>query len=67
MEAMTLRLNKRFATSLEDNSRFPSDLLAFRNHLVDIHTFPYAKGALVAVNFIRFAPVVLGVISYFIK
>ena len=67
MEAMTLKLNKRFTSSLKDDSPFPSDLLAFRNHVVDIHTFPYASGALVAVNFIRFAPVALGVISYFVK
>lgn len=64
IEAMTARLNQQFAASLQQGSQFPNDMLAFRNHLIDIHTFPYARGALVAVNVIRFAPVGLAVISY---
>lgn len=67
IEDMTARLNKQFASSLQQGDKFPSDLLAFRNHLVDLHTFPYARGALIAVNVLRFAPVALAVISYFTK
>lgn len=65
IEAMTVRLNQQFASSLKQGGQFPSDILAFRNHLVDIHTFPYATGALVAVNIIQFTPAALAVISYF--
>jgi hypothetical protein len=68
IEAMTSRLSQQFAASLSrDNERFPNDLLAFRNQLIEVHTFPYAAGALAAVNMIRFAPVAIAVVSYFVS
>jgi hypothetical protein len=68
IEAMTARLNQQFTASLsQENERFPNDLLAFRNQLIETHTFPYAASALAAVNVIRFAPVAIAVISYFVS
>jgi hypothetical protein len=64
---MATRLNQQFTSSLQKGVRFPSDLLALRNHLVGIHTYPYATGALAAVNAIRFAPAALAVIAYFTR
>ena len=64
IEALASRLNGRFAASLQGEA-FPNDLLSFRNHLMGVHTFPYATGALVAVNVIRFAPAVLALVAYF--
>lgn len=66
IEVMTTKLNQLFTASLrQENERFPNDLLAFRNQLIDVHTFPYAAGALAAVNVLRFAPAAIAVISYF--
>ncbi|HKR02258.1 MAG TPA: hypothetical protein VJT09_16390 [Pyrinomonadaceae bacterium] len=65
IEEMTVRLNQQFVSSLQKGGRFPSDLLAFRNYLVEVHTYPYATGALVTVNVIRFAPAALALINYF--
>ena len=64
IQAVTERLNQRFASSLEPGGQFSDDLLAFRNHLMGIHTYPYTAGALVGVNLIRFAPAALAVINY---
>jgi hypothetical protein len=64
IEAVAAKLNEQVATSLRGGT-FPHDLLVFRNHLIGIHTFPYTAKALVAVNFIRFAPAVLAIFSYF--
>ena len=55
---MTDQLDTKFATSMK-GGKFPGELLALRNHLLDIHTFPYATGASIAVNIIRFAPAAL--------
>jgi hypothetical protein len=63
IEEVVARLNECLAPSLQ-GQKFPNDLLAFRNHLIGIHTFPYAPGALLAVNVIRFAPALLAVISF---
>jgi len=62
IDAVTARLNDQLVPTLH-GERFPNELLAFRNHLIGIHTFPYAGGALVAVNVIRFAPAALAVIG----
>jgi hypothetical protein len=64
IQAVTERLNQQFASSLQPGGKFPNDLLAFRNHLMSVHTFPYTKGALVGVNIIRFAPAALAVLSF---
>ncbi len=42
---------------------FPNDLLSYRNHVMGLHTFPYARGTLAAVNMLRFAPIVVAVAS----
>ncbi|MDQ3820399.1 MAG: hypothetical protein M3362_22335 [Acidobacteriota bacterium] len=67
LEATTIRLNQQFASSLQQGSKFPSDLLEFRNYLVKIHTFPYVTNALVAVNVIQFTPAAIALMSYFIR
>jgi len=67
LEAMAERLNRQFDSSLGKGTRLPSDLLTFRNHLADVYTYPYATGALTAVNVIRFAPAALAVITYVAK
>ena len=66
IEAATAKLNAQFASSLQ-GQHFREDLLALRNHLMGIRTFPYAAGALIAVNVIRFAPAALGIIGYIKK
>lgn len=58
-------LNQQTALSLTPNGSFPTDLLTLRNHLVDLHTFPYVSGAEIAVNVLRFAPAILAIIGYF--
>ena len=63
IEIITAQLNRQFALSL-DGQHFPDDLLAFRNHLLGVRTFPYTAEALVAVNVIRFAPVAVAVVGY---
>jgi hypothetical protein len=65
VEAMTIQLHARVADSLAGNSAFPSDLLAVRDRLLGVHTFPYAAETLVVVNALRFAPAALAVLSYF--
>lgn len=65
VEAMAIQLQARVADSLARERPFPSDLLAIRDRLLGVHTFPYAGEALVAVNALRFAPGALAIISYF--
>jgi len=62
--AVGVQLNQQLSTSLQPGGKFANDLLAFRSHLGSMHTFPYGPSALVAVNVIRVAPVVLGVLNY---
>jgi hypothetical protein len=64
IEEVAAKLNQQMGQALRGD-RFRNDLLAFRNHLIGIHTFPYAPKALMAVNVIRFAPAVLGILSFF--
>lgn len=63
IEAVTAKLNAQFASSVQ-GEHFREDQLAFRNHLMGIRTFPYAAGALIAVNVIRFAPAALAIVGY---
>jgi len=44
--------------SLFTERRFSADLIHARNHLLGLHTYPYAKPVLAIVNFIRFASVI---------
>jgi hypothetical protein len=39
---------------------FPQDLLAVRNHIAQIRSFPYARGARFLVNFLRLSPAAAG-------
>jgi|GEM_PF-6781779 len=64
IEVLTAKLNYQFALSLA-GEHFPDDLLAFRNHLLGVRTFPYTGEALIAVNVLRFTPVALAVVGYF--
>lgn len=64
IDAVTAQLNNQFALSLR-GEHFPDDLLAFRNHLLGIRTFPYTGEALVAINVMRLAPVALAFVGYF--
>ena len=63
IDIVIARLNDQFSSSLGGNA-FPQDLLAFRNHLMGIHTFPYASSALIAVNIIRFAPAAIASVTF---
>lgn len=64
IDTVTAQLNARSRISLQ-GERFPDDLLTYRNHLIAVRTYPYAKSAVFAVNVIRFAPGVLGAVGYF--
>jgi hypothetical protein len=63
IDAVIVALNTRAAGSLHGEG-FPNDLLAFRNHLIGVRTFPYTGGALLAVNVFRFAPALLAIGTY---
>jgi hypothetical protein len=67
LDVLVSRLNDLVPASIPPKGRFPSELLAFRNHILSVHTFPYAKGASAAVNVIRFAPPAMAVIGLLIK
>lgn len=63
LDALGRRLNVDVDTTLRVGGNFSSDLLAFRNHVVGLHTYPYAKPALAAVNAIRFLPAILAILA----
>jgi hypothetical protein len=65
IDEIIARLNQRAVESLRTGKQFPNDLLAFRTHVMGIHTFPYTAPALVIVNVIRFLAPALGVLSFF--
>jgi hypothetical protein len=67
LDIVTSRLNSLVPASMPPKAKFPSELLAFRNHILSVHTFPYAKGASAAVNVIRFAPAAMAVIGLIMK
>jgi hypothetical protein len=60
IDALGHRLNAAVDTTLR-GGQFSSDILAFRNHIAGLYTYPYAKPALAAVNVIRFVPAVIAV------
>lgn len=66
---LTEKLNGDLQTSLtvNSNNKFRSELLAARNHIAGIYTFPYAKRVALAVNTIRFAPVAIAIFSFATK
>jgi len=67
LDIVASRLNSLVPDSMPPKAKFPSELLAFRNHILSLHTFPYAKGASAAVNVIRFAPTAMAVVGLIIK
>ncbi|HEV2737638.1 MAG TPA: hypothetical protein VGU66_03570 [Candidatus Elarobacter sp.] len=62
IEAVTAQMNALISAPTGKDA-FPSDLLAYRNHLMGVRTFPYARGVLIAVSVIQAAPTVLGFLS----
>lgn len=52
-------LNESLLATPKDR-RFPEDLLAVRNHITHIRSFPYARGARWLVNFLRLSPAAAG-------
>jgi len=42
------------------SKKFPGDLLALRNHVAAIRSFPYARGVRLFVNILRLSPAALG-------
>ena len=62
IEAVTVQMNAAIAAPARKDA-FPTDLLAYRNHLMSVRTFPYARGVLIAVSVIQAAPTVLGFLS----
>ena len=55
-------LNESLITSA-DRKTFPQDLLAVRNHIAQIRSFPYARGAQLLVNFLRLSPAAAGILK----
>lgn len=64
--ALSARLNAHFVSSLH-GEHFPSNMLALRNHLTRMRTFPYAMPALIGVNVIQGIEVGLLVWSHWKK
>jgi|SRR5579864_6637575 len=62
---ITEKLNQGAVESLQTDKDFPNDLLAFRTHVMGLHTFPYTASALVVVNVIRFLAPALAVLTFF--
>jgi hypothetical protein len=56
-------ITKRLDDDLNNNT-FRHDLLAARNHVRGIHTFPYAAKVALAVNALRLAPAVIAIVSF---
>jgi hypothetical protein len=67
IEALASRLNLDVDTTLRAGGRFSSDVLALRNHVAGLYTYPYAKPALAAVNVVRFLPAALAVATVLLK
>jgi len=67
IEALAHRLNVDVDTTLRAGGRFSSDVLAFRNHVAGLYTYPYAKPALAAVNVIRFLPAAFALAATLMK
>jgi len=63
LDEIAVAINKRVGQSHGAISPFPSDLLTFRTHVLGLHTFPYARGAIAAVNILRFVPVFAAVVT----
>lgn len=61
LDAVNRRLNQSLLTT-GSSKHFPEDLLALRNHLASIRSFPYTRGVRFAVNALRFAPAVAGLL-----
>lgn len=64
LQEITKRLNRDLSASLNSSDDFRDDLLAARNHIATIHTFPYATRVAFIVNSLRFAPVALALVTF---
>lgn len=64
LREITKRLDEDLESSLNHYDTFRNDLLAARNHVHKIHTFPYAAKVALAVNGLRFAPAAIAIISF---
>ena len=64
LSIITKSLDEDLDDSLKNKSTFRNDLLAARNHVHGIHTFPYAARMLVVVNGLRFAPAVIAIATF---
>jgi hypothetical protein len=64
LREITKRLDEDLESSLKHYDSFRNDLLAARNHVHGIHTFPYAAKVALAVNGLRFAPAAIAIISF---
>lgn len=60
LDELALAINQKVAGA---TGIFPTDLLSYRNHVMSLHTFPYARGTLAAVNALRFAPIVVAIVT----
>ena len=58
LEDLAAKINERV---IRGTGAFPNDLLSYRNHVMGLHTFPYAKGTLAIVNTLRFAPILVAI------
>lgn len=64
LQEITKRLNRKLSASLDSSDDFHDDLLAARNHIATIHTFPYATRVAFLVNSLRFAPGAVALITF---
>jgi hypothetical protein len=64
LKEIAAKLDTDFQLALANDAHFRNDLLAARNHIQAISTFPYAARIVVLVNAIRFAPVIIAIITF---
>jgi len=64
MREITKRLDSNLKSSIDKSETFRGELLAVRNHVQSIKTFPYAANVALIVNAIRFAPVVIAIVTF---
>lgn len=65
LQQMALELDRRLAGGLRGGGDLPADLLALRDHVMSIYTFPYSQSIRYIVGAVNLVPTVLAIISYF--
>jgi hypothetical protein len=58
LDEIAAAINRKLYASPGQATSFPTDLLSYRTHVLSLHTYPYARGAIAAVNALRFLPVI---------